>query len=83
LETDEGLRVIDEALAGARPTGQVVWEPELLRLKGELRLAASPADVVGACCAPPRASLLRAPEVLEMGYGVTEERWVVMVRAPP
>jgi adenylate cyclase len=48
LETDEGLRVIDEALAGARPTGQVVWEPELLRLKGELRLAASPADVVGA-----------------------------------
>jgi hypothetical protein len=27
--------------------------------------------------------LLRAPEVLEMGYGVTEERWIVMVRAPP
>src|SRR3989442_11462961 len=45
---DEGLRVIQEALAGARTTGLVVWEPELVRLEGELRLATSPADVAGA-----------------------------------
>ena len=43
----EGLRVIDEALGRARATGQVVWEPEFLRLQGELRLAAR-ADVAGA-----------------------------------
>jgi adenylate cyclase len=47
-QPDDGLRVIDEALAGARATGEVVWEPELLRLEGELRLAAAPADVAGA-----------------------------------
>jgi predicted ATPase len=45
---DEGLGIIQEALAGARTTGLVVWEPELLRLEGELRLATSPADVAGA-----------------------------------
>jgi DNA-binding SARP family transcriptional activator/predicted ATPase len=47
-QPDEGLRVIDKALAGARTTGEVVWEPELHRLKGELRLATSPTDVAGA-----------------------------------
>ena len=44
---DEGLRVIDEALAGARTTGQVVWEPEFLRLRSELLLATSPTEVAG------------------------------------
>ncbi len=47
-QPDEGLRVIDEALAGVRTRGQLVWEPEFLRLKGELRLARPPADVAGA-----------------------------------
>jgi len=45
---DEGLRIIQEALASARATGLVVWEPELLRLEGELRLATSPTDVARA-----------------------------------
>jgi hypothetical protein len=44
---DEGLGIIQEALAGARMMGLVVWEPELLRLEGELRLATS-SDVAGA-----------------------------------
>ena len=47
-EPREGLRVIGEALDGARATGELVWEPELLRLEGELRLAASPEDPAGA-----------------------------------
>ena len=38
----EGLRVIGEALEGARATGERVWEAELVRLEGELFLAASP-----------------------------------------
>ena len=37
-----GLGVIAEALARARTTGELVWEPELLRLEGELRVAAFP-----------------------------------------
>ncbi|HSF07155.1 MAG TPA: AAA family ATPase [Methylomirabilota bacterium] len=41
-EPDEGLRVIGEALERVRTTGERVWEPELIRLEGELRLAASP-----------------------------------------
>ena len=45
---EEGLRVIQEALAEARTAGLLVWEPELLRLEGELRLATSPADRKGA-----------------------------------
>jgi adenylate cyclase len=40
----DGLRVIGEALERSRATGERVWEPELLRLEGELRLAASPHD---------------------------------------
>jgi DNA-binding SARP family transcriptional activator/predicted ATPase len=47
-QPDEGLRVIEEALAGARTIGEAVWEPELLRLEGELRLATRPTDVAGA-----------------------------------
>jgi predicted ATPase len=35
---DEGLRVIQEAVAAARTTGLLVWEPELVRLEGEMRL---------------------------------------------
>jgi predicted ATPase len=44
----EGLRAIGEALERVRTTGERVWEPELVRLEGELRLAASPADVADA-----------------------------------
>jgi len=44
----EGLRVIGDALERARTTGERVWEAELIRLEGELRLAASPGDVAGA-----------------------------------
>ncbi len=44
----EGLRVIGEAVERARTTGERVWEAELLRLEGELRLAASPDDVAEA-----------------------------------
>jgi DNA-binding SARP family transcriptional activator/predicted ATPase len=47
-EPRQGLRVIGEALERAHATGELVWEPELLRLEGELRLAASPDDVAGA-----------------------------------
>jgi DNA-binding SARP family transcriptional activator/predicted ATPase len=44
----EGLRVITAALEKARATGELLWEPELLRLEGELRVAASPGDHAGA-----------------------------------
>ncbi len=44
-EPHEGLRVIAEALERARTTGERVWEAELVRLEGDLRLAAAP-DVV-------------------------------------
>ena len=47
-EPREGLRVIQEALERARTTGELVWEAELLRLEGELRLAGSPEDLAGA-----------------------------------
>jgi predicted ATPase len=47
-EPGEGLRVIGEALARAHATGELVWEAELVRLQGELRLAACPDDVAGA-----------------------------------
>jgi predicted ATPase len=36
--TDEGLRVLAEALAGVQQTGERVWEAELQRLKGKLLL---------------------------------------------
>lgn len=51
LKTDqphEGLRVIGDALERARTTGERVWEAELIRLEGELRLAASPDDAAEA-----------------------------------
>jgi DNA-binding SARP family transcriptional activator/predicted ATPase len=47
-QPSEGLRVIGEALERVRTTGERLWEPELVRLEGELRLAVSPADVAGA-----------------------------------
>ncbi len=47
-EPHEGLRVIGEALERARTTGERVWEAELVRLEGELRLAAAPDDVAEA-----------------------------------
>ncbi len=47
-EPREGLRVIGEALERARTTGELVWEAELLRLEGELRLAGPPEDLAGA-----------------------------------
>jgi DNA-binding SARP family transcriptional activator/predicted ATPase len=43
-QAHEGLRVVVDALQRARTTGERVWEAELLRLEGELRLAASSAD---------------------------------------
>ena len=39
-QTDEGLRVLAEALAAVQETGERVWEAELHRLKGELVLQA-------------------------------------------
>ena len=44
----EGLTVIGEALERARTTGERVWEAELGRLEGELRLASDPDDVAEA-----------------------------------
>jgi DNA-binding SARP family transcriptional activator/predicted ATPase len=44
----EGLHIIGEALERARTTGERVWEAELVRLEGELRLATSPDDATGA-----------------------------------
>jgi predicted ATPase len=38
--TDEGLRVLAEALAAVQETGERVWEAELHRLKGELVMQA-------------------------------------------
>ena len=46
----EGLRVIGEALERARTTGERVWEAELVRLEGELRLAASSDDAAALDC---------------------------------
>jgi predicted ATPase/class 3 adenylate cyclase len=40
-QTEEGLRVVAEALAAGRETGQRYYEAELYRLKGELLLARS------------------------------------------
>jgi DNA-binding SARP family transcriptional activator/predicted ATPase len=47
-EPHEGLRVINEGLQRARTTGELVWEAELLRLEGELRLVESAEDLAGA-----------------------------------
>jgi len=47
-QPSDGLRFIGEALRRVRTTGERVWEPELVRLEGELRLAASPADAAAA-----------------------------------
>ena len=47
-ETEAGLEAIGEALRQARATGELVWEPELLRLEGEMRLGLRPADAAGA-----------------------------------
>jgi predicted ATPase len=50
-QSEEGLRVIDEALALARATGELFWEAEMHRLKGELLLAGegSPGVEAEAC----------------------------------
>jgi DNA-binding SARP family transcriptional activator/predicted ATPase len=40
----DGIHAIGQALERARSTDERVWEPELTRLEGELRLAASPHD---------------------------------------
>ena len=42
---DIALETIGEALRMARETGELVWEPELLRLEGEIRLVDEPRDV--------------------------------------
>jgi predicted ATPase len=42
--TEEGLRLIAEALDHIAQTGVVYYEPELWRLEGELRLRQDPAD---------------------------------------
>lgn len=42
---DAALETIGEALRVARATGELVWEPELLRLEGEVRLADGSRDV--------------------------------------
>ena len=40
-QVDEGLRLLDEALAAVRKTGECWWEAELHRLQGELLLRRS------------------------------------------
>jgi predicted ATPase len=47
-EPREGLRVVGEALERVQTTGERVWEAELIRLQGELRLAAAPGDLADA-----------------------------------
>ena len=37
-QVEEGLRVLDEALAAVHKSGECRWEAELYRLKGELLL---------------------------------------------
>ena len=41
-QPEEGLRVIDEAFAVVSRNGELAWEVELWRVKGELLLAAAP-----------------------------------------
>lgn len=41
---DKGLAQLDEAFAIVQTSGEVMWEPELYRLKGELLLEAKPSD---------------------------------------
>ena len=43
---DEGLRVIDDTLAGMAVTGERVWHSEFHRLKSELLLARSSSSVL-------------------------------------
>jgi DNA-binding SARP family transcriptional activator/predicted ATPase len=47
-QPEEGRRAIGDALARVRGTGERVWEAELVRLEGDLRLAAAPDDVTEA-----------------------------------
>lgn len=42
---DVALETVKEALRMARATGELVWEPELLRVEGEVRLADGSRDV--------------------------------------
>jgi predicted ATPase len=44
-QPDVALGVVREALTRARATGELVWEPELVRLEGEFRLGTRSADV--------------------------------------
>ena len=41
---DKGLAQLDEAFAIVQTSGEVMWEPELYRLKGELLLEAKPSN---------------------------------------
>ena len=41
---DVALATVEEALRVARETGELVWEPELLRLEGEVGLLNAPGD---------------------------------------
>jgi predicted ATPase len=44
-QSDVALGIVEEALKRARSTGELVWEPELVRLEGEFRLGTRSADV--------------------------------------
>jgi predicted ATPase len=44
-EAEEGLRVIGEALSAIESTSERCFEPEVLRLKGELLLVRSPPNI--------------------------------------
>jgi predicted ATPase len=66
----EGLPAIDEALALAHVSGELVWEAEIHRLRGELLLAASgiaeagaPAAIGASNTAEAEACLVRALEI--------------------
>lgn len=41
---DKGLTQLDEAFAIVQTSGEVMWQPELYRLKGELLLEAKPSN---------------------------------------
>jgi len=44
-QSDVALGIVGEALKRARSTGELVWEPELVRLEGEFRLGTRSGDV--------------------------------------
>jgi predicted ATPase len=72
-QAEEGLSILDEALAGVQKTGERWWEAELYRLKGELALAASAEDFAEA-----EASFQRALDIARRQQAKSLELRVAM-----